>query len=133
MKVPSDLTQLCQPADAVRIKPIKDHLQRHWLGHLKHRIAEYGASACASSFDMNAPDRGKVACWASEAWNDIRSSMFVSGFYRCNLSVAENATGECEELTDMQDAINAVVRDLKELRTVNPLDEALEDEHDVVN
>lgn len=40
MKIPQWLTWLCQPADAVWIKPLKDRLRRHWV--------DFAPPACCS-------------------------------------------------------------------------------------
>ncbi|RLN93882.1 hypothetical protein BBJ28_00011896 [Nothophytophthora sp. Chile5] len=61
MKVPPGLTWLCQPADAVWIKPVKDRLRRHWVEHLRRQLDAHRDGAGDQPFSMVPPCRATVA------------------------------------------------------------------------
>ena len=101
VKVPPGPMWLCQPADAVWIKPIKDRLRRHWLLHLQGQIADHRARPTALTFQMKAPHRAEDASWASNAWKDIPTSMVVVGFAQCKLGAEYAAAVEPDEAIEM--------------------------------
>lgn len=133
IKVPPGLTWLCQPADAVWIKLIKDGLRRHWLLHLQDQIAAHRAGATTATFEMEAPDRRMVARWASEAWKDIPASMIMFGFAHCKFDVETVAVDEPDETIAMQELLDAVAKALEKLAIVDPYADVLHDEQDVVD
>nr|CCA20502.1 AlNc14C96G5863 [Albugo laibachii Nc14] len=133
VKVPPGLTWLCQPADAVWIKHMKDRLRRHWLLHLQGQISDHRTRPTALTVEVKDPDRAEVARWASNAWKDILTSMIVAGFAHCKLGVGYAAAVEPDEEIEMQELIDAVVKDLAELSVVDPRKNVLDNDQDVVD
>lgn len=54
--------------------------------------------------------------------------MFVSGFAHCKLGVESASVNELEGTADMQELLNAVVKDLEELAIVDPCVGGFDDE-----
>nr|CCA22151.1 AlNc14C145G7375 [Albugo laibachii Nc14] len=79
------LTWLCQPADAVWIKLMKDRLRRLWLLHLQGQIANHRVRPTALTSEIMAPNRVEGARWESNAWKDIPTFMVAAGFAHCKL------------------------------------------------
>jgi len=133
VKVPPGLTWLCQPADAVWIKPMTDKLRRSWLEHLREQIARHrSASETGAPFTLEASKRAKVTAWVCGAWSDIPASTITAGFRKCRIGEAgtTDATGEKEVDETDQVELDAVLGELEALDLVG---EAVRQEADVVD
>nr|CCA25921.1 AlNc14C332G10707 [Albugo laibachii Nc14] len=112
---------------------MKDRLRSHWLLHLQGHIANHRTRPTALTFEMKAPDQAEVACWASNVWKEIPTSVIVSGFAHCKLGVGYAAAVEPKEAIEMLELFDAVVKDLEELSVVDPQGNVLDDDQDVVD
>jgi hypothetical protein len=132
-KVPPGLSWLCQSADAVWIKPMKDKLRRSWLDHLREQIARHrSASETGAPFTVEAPKRAKVPAWVCDGWNAIPASVITAGFHKCRIGEAGTTDVTAEKEADETDQVemSAVMGELEALGLV---DEAVRQEPHVVD
>ncbi|KAE8995433.1 hypothetical protein PR003_g2360 [Phytophthora rubi] len=129
MKVPPGLTWLCQPADAVWIKPLKDRLRKEWVAHLQEQLARHQADP-AKPFRLEPPKRATVTEWVSTAWGSISADVIKTGFRKCRISAESASAVEATTEEDMQDQINEV---LSELEALDLIEGAVHMQEDVVD
>lgn len=134
VKVPPGLTWICQPADVVWIKPVKDRLRRYWVEFLRQQLTTHSATRSGIAFEMKAPVRSVVAAWISDAWNDIKSSVIKAGFRKCMVDLTQEAAAyEEDDSADDQASIDEVVQMLEDLLGLDSSVGELADIDDVVD
>ena len=135
MKVPPGLTWLCQPADAVWIKPLKDRLRRAWVLYLHGQLSKRRNMAATEPFEMQPPDRATVVEWAAKAWEDLPSSTIQAGFRKCKLDLEEHLEPlpETEEPVEMQSTIDAIIHDIISMSIINESACLVREQDDIID
>ncbi|OWZ23124.1 DNA binding protein, partial [Phytophthora megakarya] len=114
MKIPPGYTSSCQPADIAWMKPFKLELRSLWVEHLQLQLRAHQQSDIQSKFKLQAPSRGELMLWLSNAWNKLPTATLESGFRKLAIPTnkreppvtsAEDREAEINELVDKLEAL----------------------------
>ncbi|RHY13375.1 hypothetical protein DYB32_010930 [Aphanomyces invadans] len=115
-RIPPTFTWICQPADVAWMKPLKAHMRRQWVNHLRSEIDK--TANVDGTFKLRAPTRFELVEWVNDAWDNIPRQLIVSGFSKCKIIPGESA-GDNHDGQDSFDDVHSIVESLLQLGVAN--------------